>query len=56
MVSPWNLKIFTQGSGFSWLFLSKKDMMKVMCCVQRGQGLELAKKNSWQYCALVQTS
>jgi len=26
MVSPWNVKIFTQGSRFSWVSLSKEDM------------------------------
>jgi hypothetical protein len=46
MVSLWNLKIFTQGSGFSWLFLIKEGMFESNGYVQRGQGLELAKKNS----------
>jgi len=33
MVSLWNLKIFTQGSGFSWLSLSKEDKFEtnVLC-------------------------
>jgi len=32
MVSAWNLKIFTQGSGFSWLSLSKKDIESNVLC------------------------
>jgi hypothetical protein len=33
MVSLWNLKISPQGSGFSWLSLSKEDMFEsnVLC-------------------------
>jgi len=35
MVSLWNLKFFTEGSGFSWFSLSKDDMFEsnVLCTV-----------------------